>query len=164
LRANAGISTRFASSEDAVLVHTMIIEMAHAMDAKARVRSTVEDFASAMAPDTADIHVLLAERGTVPVGITIFFLTFSTWRGALGVYVQDIYVTPEGRGTGIGKRMLSEVAAWASERGADHLRLSVDRDNVAAQAFYENIGMKFCEEEMIYRITGEKFEALGSGI
>lgn len=163
MSANAGISTRFATADDAVLAHAMIIEMAHAMDAQAKVRSTVEDFAIAMAPDTADIHVLLAERGTEPLGITIFFLTFSTWRGTLGVYVQDIYVTPEGRGTGIGKRMLSEVAAWAGERGADHLRLSVDRDNIVAQAFYENIGMKFCDEEMIYRITGAKFEELGSG-
>lgn len=163
MSADAGITTRYASSEDAVLVHAMIIEMAHAMDAQAQVRSTVEDFASAMSGDNADIHVLLAERGNVPVGITIFFLTFSTWRGSLGVYVQDIYVAPEGRGTGIGKRLLSEAAAWASERGADHLRLSVDRDNIGAQAFYENIGMKFCEEEMIYRITGARFEELGSG-
>ena len=163
MSANTEISTRYASAEDAVLVHALIIEMAHAMDAQAKVRSTVEDFAHAMAPDNADIHVLLAERGGVPVGITIFFLTFSTWRGSLGVYVQDIYVTPEGRGTGIGKRLLSEVAAWASERGADHLRLSVDRENVAAQAFYENIGMKHCDEEMIYRITGASFEELGSG-
>lgn len=164
MSAETGITTRYASSEDAVLVHAMIIEMAHAMDAQAQVRSTVEDFANAMSDDNADIHVLLAERGKVPVGVTIFFLTFSTWRGTLGVYVQDIYVAPEGRGSGIGKRMLGEVAAWASERGADHLRLSVDRDNVGAQAFYENIGMKFCDEEMIYRITGAKFEELGSGL
>lgn len=142
-------------------MHSMIVEMAHAMDAQAKVRSTVEDFADAMTGENAAIHVLLAERGAVPIGITIFFLTFSTWRGNLGVYVQDIYVTPEGRGTGIGRTMLSRVAAWAAERGADHLRLSVDRDNTDAQAFYENVGLSYCDEEMIYRITGSRFNALG---
>jgi len=146
-----------------VLVHALIVEMAHALDAQAQVRSTVEDFVDAMSGDNAAIHVLLAERGTVPLGITIFFLTFSTWRGTLGVYVQDIYVTPEGRGTGIGRTMLSKVAAWAAERGADHLRLSVDRDNAEAQAFYEKIGMSYCDDEMIYRITGSRFHDLGSG-
>ncbi len=152
---------RLASVDDAVLVHAMIIEMAHAMDAKAKVRSTVEDFVAAMSADNAAIHVLLAEDGEEPIGVTIFFLTFSTWRGTLGVYVQDIYVAPAGRGTGIGKKMLSRVAAWAADRGADHLRLSVDRENSGAQAFYESIGMSFCDEEMIYRITGKRFKNLG---
>jgi ribosomal protein S18 acetylase RimI-like enzyme len=140
----------------------MVIEMAHAMDAQAKVRSTVEDFAEAMSSDNTVIQVLLAERGAVPLGITIFFLNFSTWRGTLGVYIQDIYVAPAGRGTGIGKQMLSEVASWAVERGADHLRLSVDRDNITAQAFYEKIGMSYCDDEMIYRITGARFRDLGS--
>jgi ribosomal protein S18 acetylase RimI-like enzyme len=140
----------------------MVIEMAHAMDAQAKVRSTVEDFAEAMSSDNTVIHVLLAEQGAVPLGITIFFLNFSTWRGTLGVYIQDIYVAPAGRGKGIGRMMLSTVAAWADERGADHLRLSVDKDNTGAQAFYESIGMSFCDEEMIYRITGARFRKLGS--
>jgi ribosomal protein S18 acetylase RimI-like enzyme len=153
---------RHASRADAELVHAMIVEMAHAMDAKAKVRSTVEDIADAMSDENPVIHVILAERGAVAIGLTIFFLTFSTWRGTLGVYVQDIYVSPEGRGTGIGRTMLSKVAAWAAERGADHLRLSVDRDNTNAQAFYENIGMSYCDDEMIYRITGNRFMALGS--
>ena len=66
------------------------------------------------------------------------------------------------RGSGIGHRLMAEVARFAAARGATHLRLSVDRDNAPGQAFYDRIGFSFRDEEMIYMIEGDAFARLGA--
>ena len=140
----------------------MVLQLADSTVGRDRVTSVAGDFVEAMSGDNPAIYVLIAERDQQPLGIAILFLTFSTWRGTRGVYVQDIFVAPDARGAGLGKKMIEAAARWAAAHGADHLRLSVDRDNVAAQAFYAAIGLTFCAEEMTYQIAGEAFDALGA--
>ena len=141
----------------------MIMELADSIHAIEQVSSTIEDIERAMSGADPAIHALLAETDKRPVGVAVFFLSYSTWRGTQGVYVQDIYVAASARGTGLGKRLLAAVVSWAGDRGADHLRLSVDRDNTEARSFYDNIGLSYCEEEMIYKVVGKSFEDLASG-
>jgi len=162
LNTTDGITIRPATSEDAAAVHSMIIELARSTHAQAKVSSTRQDIGSAMSGSDPAMHALLAENDSKSVGLAVFFLTFSTWRGARGVYLQDLYVTENMRGTGLGKRLIAAVVAWATERGADHLRLSVDRDNASARAFYENIGLSFRDDEMIFDIVGKAFRRLGT--
>ena len=142
-------------------MHAMIVELARSMHAESKVSSTIQDIVSAMSGTDPAMHALLAEQKNKPVGLAVFFLTFSTWRGSRGVYLQDIYVAEEARGTGLGKRLLAAVIGWATDRGADHLRLSVDRDNADARAFYENIGLSYRDDEMIFDVAGESFRKLG---
>ena len=157
-----GITIRLACAEDAEQVHSLIVELAEAIDELDRVSSSVDDFRSVLSGPNPGIHAFLVERNLEQVGIAIFFLSFSTWRGNWGVYLQDIYVRADSRGTGAGKVLLANVAAWGIERGADHLRLSVDSDNNSAQAFYESIGMTYRSKEMIYQISGNHFKQLGT--
>lgn len=157
------ITIRLATSDDAAAVHSMIIELARSMHADAKVSSSIQDFVNAMSGNNPAVHAMIAEKNSKTVGLSVFFLTFSTWRGSRGVYLQDIYVAEEFRTTGLGKRLIAAVINWAADRGADHLRLSVDRDNTGAQTFYESIGLSFREDEMIFAVVGESFHKLRVG-
>ena len=156
------IAIRLASADDAGSVHSLIVDLAEAIGELHRVSSSVDDFRSALSGPNPGIHAFVVERNLERIGVAIFFLSFSTWRGNWGVYLQDIYVRADSRGTGAGKVLLANVAAWGIERGADHLRLSVDGDNTTARSFYERSGMTFCSREMIYQISDDEFRQLGT--
>ena len=62
----------------------------------------------------AELH----ESGTTtPAGFALYFHNYSTWRGHAGIYLEDLYVSPEHRGKGIGKALLTRVAAIAVAEG-----------------------------------------------
>jgi ribosomal protein S18 acetylase RimI-like enzyme len=69
-------------------------------------------------------------------------------------------VSDAARGLGLGRRLLAEAAALSSARGGSYLRLAVDSGNVAAQAFYERVGLRRAAEERIYQARGDDFTAL----
>jgi GNAT superfamily N-acetyltransferase len=156
------ITTRFASPADAETVHGALLELAASMNESHRVFSTAADIRTALSGNTPDIHAIVAESNNEAVGLGVFFLTFSTWRGARGVYLQDIFVADGMRGTGLGARLLREVISWGVDQGADHLRLSVDRHNEIARSFYESLGLSLRNDEMIYTIIGDACIELGA--
>jgi GNAT superfamily N-acetyltransferase len=157
LKRTAPITLRQATPSDAPAIHTMILELADSLDANGRVTSTAGDIRGALSGDEPAVHAIIAENEGRPVGVAVFFLTFSTWRGARGVYLQDLFVRADAQATGLGRRLVDSVVAWARERGASHLRLSVDRRNSAARAFYEAVGMTHSDEECIYALAGPSF-------
>jgi len=157
------ITTRFASAADAEIVHGALLELAASMNESHKVSSTVANIEQALSGDIPDIHTIVAQRSNETVGLGVFFLTFSTWRGARGVYLQDIFVAASARGAGLGARLLREVISWGVQRGADHLRLSVDRNNTEARAFYESLGLSLRDDEMIYTIVGDAYIEMGAG-
>jgi len=155
------IRIREAAGDDAGTVHAMIAKMAASTPSHISLRSTADDFTRAMTARPPRMHALLAERGETPVGVLVFFTTFSTWYGTPGVYVQDIFVDSGARGNGVGHRLLAAACQWGIQRGADHLRLSVDRENRSAQAFYDRHEMTRKASEIIYQLEGEAFRRLG---
>lgn len=142
----------------------MLKRLAESMGAAPKMHSGVEDIATALSSDSPAIHALVAENDGAPLGMAVFFLTYSTWRGSRGVYLQDIYVAENARDSGLGRSLIQQVAAWAMAHGADHLRLSVDRDNTAASSFYENLGLTRRDDEMICMIDGDAFKTMGSAL
>jgi GNAT superfamily N-acetyltransferase len=156
------ISIRIAWSDDAALIHEMLKRLAESIGAEQKMHSTVEDIVAALSGETPAIRVLVAEHDNEPLGVAVFFLTFSTWRGSHGVYLQDIYVAEDVREVGLGRRLIEQVVEWAKAQGADHLRLSVDRDNKAARSFYENLGLSYRDDEMIYTIIGDAFNSMSA--
>lgn len=132
------------------------------MDESHKISSTLADIEKALSGDTPDIQAIVARNNNETVGLGVFFLTFSTWRGARGVYLQDIFVAEGARGTGLGARLLREVISWGVDQGADHLRLSVDRHNKKARTFYESLGLSLRNDEMIYTIVGDACIELGA--
>jgi GNAT superfamily N-acetyltransferase len=158
------ITTRFAGPADAGLVHGALLELAASMNKSHRIGSTIADITAALSRVPPDIHAIIAQgkNNNETVGLGVFFLIFSTWRGTRGVYLQDIFVADSMRGTGLGARLLREVISWGVDQGADHLRLSVDRRNKKARSFYESLGLSLRENERIYTIAGDACVELGA--
>ncbi|GJL90538.1 GNAT family N-acetyltransferase [Hyphococcus sp.] len=107
-----------------------------------------------------DFRALIVECEGSPVGLAVYFSEFSTWRGRRGVYIQDIYVTPDQQGAGVGRRLINAVLIRARNDGAVYLRLAADRSNAAAIRFYRRIGFREAREDRIFVLEGEPFEGL----
>lgn len=163
MTASNRITIRIADPQDAETVHAMIFALARTLGDERKVVSSVEDLIEHGFSRQSAFEVLLAELDEKPVGICLFFYSFSTWLGALGVYIQDLYVSDEARGTGIGRMLVAETAKIAAGRGANHLRLTVDIKNTRAHAFYDSIGMRVRDDELIYQASGDAFDALSIG-
>jgi GNAT superfamily N-acetyltransferase len=105
-------------------------------------------------------EVLLAEEDGRPVGFALFFHNFSTFLGRPGIYLEDLFVLPEHRGSGIGRTLLAHVAHLAVERGCGRLEWSVLDWNRDAIGFYERLGARPNSDWTVYRLTGEALTGL----
>jgi GNAT superfamily N-acetyltransferase len=99
-------------------------------------------------------EVLIAERDGAPVGFALFFHNFSTFEGQPGIYLEDLFVSPEARGSGAGKALLATLATLALERGCARLEWSVLDWNTPAIEFYRSLGAKSMDEWTINRVEG----------
>lgn len=90
-----------------------------------------------------------------PIGFAVYFLNFSTWLGKNGLYLEDLYVSPEFRGCGAGKKLLKHLAQLAVESQCGRFDWSVLDWNKPAIDFYESIGAKAQSEWIIYRLQGQ---------
>jgi len=153
---------RPATPEDAESLHALLLGLARATGLKEKIRSRPEDFRALGFREKPAFYALIAERAGKPVGLCLYFYNFSSWRGEMGLYVQDLYVADEARSSGVGRRLLAEAVRIARAQGATHLRLSVDRANLRAQRFYRRLGLKAQEHELIFQATGAAFERLGN--
>ena len=119
---------------------------------------------------TEQLHAALFVRGSVfghvavdgadqPVGVALWFLTFSTWAGTDGIHLEDLYVRPVARGTGAGGALLAALARICVERGYRRLEWVMLDWNPAAE-FYAAIGATVTEDWLPYRLTGPALRRL----
>lgn len=104
-----------------------------------------------------------AEVGAKVVGFALFFTNFSTFLGRPGLYLEDLYVQPAHRGTGLGKALLQYLGALAVDRGCGRFEWSVLDWNVDAIRFYERMGATVLPEWRICRVTGSALSAFADG-
>ncbi len=90
-----------------------------------------------------------------PVGFALWFLNFSTWRGVHGIYLEDLYVRPEARGSRLGRRLLETLAAICVERGYGRLDWAVLDWNTPARDVYDALGGTALHDWLPYRLDGE---------
>lgn len=102
------------------------------------------------------------EQGTALGGFALWFLNTSTWTGTHGVYLEDLYVRPELRGHGYGKRLLGTLAQVCVERGYRRLEWWVLDWNEPALGFYRSIGAAPMDEWTVHRVTGDALSALAT--
>ena len=105
-------------------------------------------------------EVLIGEIDGAPQGFALFFHNFSTFEGKPGVYLEDLFVRPEARGSGLGKALLAALARMAIERDCARLEWSVLDWNDPAIQFYKKLGAKPMEEWTIFRVDGDALEQL----
>jgi len=107
-------------------------------------------------------EVVIGEIGGEPQGFALFFHNFSTFEGRPGLYLEDLFVRPAARGSGLGRALLAHLAALAVERGCARLEWSVLDWNASAIGFYEKLGARAMSDWTIMRVDGEALAALGN--
>jgi len=105
-------------------------------------------------------HVAVVDG--VVVGCALWFLNFSTWEGVHGIYLEDLYVQPAHRGSGLGRALLAALARECVEQGYARLEWSVLDWNEPSIGFYRSLGAAGMEEWTTFRLTGDPLRSLGA--
>lgn len=108
-------------------------------------------------------RVTVAENSGLLVGCCLWVMTYSSWRGAKGIYISDIYVMEHARDQKVGDKLLRGVAREAQSLGAGFIKLEVDVTNSKARAFYERRGFKHKAEDQLLILEPEQFIAYAEG-
>ena len=94
------------------------------------------------------------------IGFALYFHNFSTFLGRAGLYLEDLYIQPEYRGRGYGRKVLQKLAQIAVERGCGRLEWWCLDWNAPSIAFYKNLGAQPMDEWTVYRLTGDTLRDL----
>jgi GNAT superfamily N-acetyltransferase len=103
-----------------------------------------------------------ADEGRV-VGFALWFITFSTWTGQRGLYLEDLFVRTDARGRGHGLALMRALAATCVERGYPRFEWSVLDWNTPSIGFYRSIGALATDEWTRYRLSGPALGILAAG-
>ncbi|CAM3974053.1 GNAT family N-acetyltransferase [Smaragdicoccus niigatensis] len=141
-----------------------IVELIHDLASYERLASectvTPAQMETALFGKSPKVFAQVATEAGEVVGIAVWFLSFSTWDGVHGLYLEDLYVRPENRGAGHGLRLLAALAKECVENGYTRLGWSVLDWNAPSIAFYESIGAAAQSEWTGYRLSGPALTAL----
>ena len=112
--------------------------------------------------DTPRAEVLIAEVDGEAAGFALFFHNFSTFVGKPGLYLEDLFVRPQYRGLGLGKRLMVRLAKIAQDRDCGRFEWSVLDWNTPAIDFYRTLGAVGMDEWTGQRVTGDALTALAA--
>ncbi|WXL25549.1 GNAT family N-acetyltransferase [Ectopseudomonas mendocina] len=146
---------RPATRDDAALILRFITELAIYEKAEHEVKTDVAGIESSLFADGSTAHGLICEYDGVPIGYAVYFFNYSTWLGKHGLYLEDLYISPQSRGVGAGKALLRHLAQLAVSKGCGRFEWSVLDWNTPAIEFYESFGARPLDEWIIYRLTGQ---------
>lgn len=107
-------------------------------------------------------EVVIGELDGAPQGFALFFHNFSTFEGRPGIYLEDLFVRPEARGSGLGKALLAHLAGLVVERDCARLEWSVLDWNAPAIGFYQSLGAKLMDEWTVMRVDGDALTTLSA--
>jgi GNAT superfamily N-acetyltransferase len=154
---------RPASPEDVPLILSLIRELAEYEKLLHEVKATEAGLKTALFGARPYAECVIAELGGKPAGFALFFHNFSTFLAKPGLYLEDLYVKPELRGKGIGRALLSHLAALTLTRGCGRFEWAVLDWNVPAIEFYESLGAAVLPDWRIARVTGDALPRLAAG-
>ncbi|ASY61866.1 Histone acetyltransferase HPA2-related acetyltransferase [Sinorhizobium sojae CCBAU 05684] len=156
------ISIRDAVPEDAATILRFITALAIYEKAEHEVEATIELLQESLFGPRAAARAVICEVDGKPAGFAVWFYNYSTWQARKGLYLEDLYVSPEHRGSGAGKMLLKHLARVAFTEGCGRLEWSVLDWNEPAIRVYESIGAEPLSEWTRYRLTGKELEALAT--
>jgi len=151
---------RFAEPDDLPDVLRMIRALADYEREPDAVETTVEDLRRWVFGADPVASVLVAEDGAAVVGMALWFRTYSTWTGVPGIHLEDLYVDPSARGTGLGRALLAALARIAADRGYRRVEWAVLDWNTPSIEFYEALGAEPMREWSTYRLSGRALAEL----
>lgn len=121
---------------------------------------TSEQLHEALFGESPALFAHVAESGGTVVGCALWFLNFSTWDGKHGIYLEDLYVQPAHRGSGLGRALLAALAEECVRRGYTRLQWWVLNWNTPSIGFYRSLGAVPMDEWTVFRLTGEPLTRL----
>lgn len=153
---------RTATPADVPVILALIRELAAYEREPAAVEATESMIQAALfgASPVASCHV--AELDDEIVGFALWYVTFSTWKGVAGLWLEDLFVRPAARGHGLGKLLLQQLAAVCVDRGYARFEWWVLDWNVDAQGFYRALGACPEDDWTVWRVDGDALTALGA--
>jgi GNAT superfamily N-acetyltransferase len=158
------VSVRPIRSDDVPAVVGLVRELAEYEKAAHEVRLTEAQLHASLFGERPALFGHVAERDGAVVGMALWFLNFSTWRGTHGIYLEDLYVQPRHRGSGLGRELLRTLAETCVQRGYNRLEWAVLDWNAPSIEFYEAAGAVPLDEWTVFRLTDDALTAFaGSG-
>ncbi len=149
------LQIRTATVTDAGLILRFIRELAAYEKAEASVVASETQIAASLFGDGASARALICLRGEVPIGYAVYFFNYSTWLGRPGLYLEDLYISPQYRQGGAGEAVLRYLAGQAVANGCGRFEWSVLDWNEPAISFYRKLGARAQSEWTVYRLSGE---------
>lgn len=149
------INIRPASVEDSTLILRFITELAIYENAEDEVVATETDIRDNLFASDSTASALICEIDGQAIGFAVYFFNYSTWLGKHGLYLEDLYVSPEFRGAGAGKALLKHLARLAVSKNCGRFEWSVLDWNEPAIGFYKSIGALPQDEWIAYRLSGK---------
>lgn len=151
----SNLEIRTATADDAEIILYFIRELAIYEKAEHEVLATIETIQSSMFGNRGGVHGLICELDGKPIGFSVYFYNYSTWLAKPGLYLEDLYVSPEYRGKGAGVALLKRLASIALEDGCGRFEWSCLDWNTPSREFYESLGAEPQHEWLGYRMSGK---------
>jgi GNAT superfamily N-acetyltransferase len=152
------IEIRPATAEDAGLIIRFITDLAIYEEAEHEVLATESDIIKSLFSSDSTTSAVICNINDKPAGFAVYFFNYSTWLGRHGLFLEDLYVSPDYRGTGAGKALLKFLAKIALSKNCGRFEWNVLNWNEPAIQFYQSIGAKPQDEWVGYRLAGKALE------
>lgn len=159
----SGIKIRVATETDAALILRFITDLAIYEKAEHEVLTTESEIKQTLFDRESVTRAVICEIDKQPVGFAVYFFNYSTWLGKHGIFLEDLYVSPEHRGSGAGKALLKHLAQIAVSKNCGRFEWNVLDWNEPAIQFYKSLGAKPQDEWVGYRLSGNALKELADG-
>lgn len=156
------VRLRPATREDIGQILSFIRELAEYEKLAHEAVADEATLATQLFGDHPAAEVVIAEVDGQPAGFALFFHNFSTFLGQRGLYLEDLFVRPQFRGLGLGRRLMVHLAQLAVERDCGRFEWSVLDWNTPAIDFYRELGASPLDEWTVQRVTGDALKALAA--
>ena len=160
VKSSGGITVRKATAEDSALLLDFIQQLARYEKLEHQCIATVDQIRATLFGANPRAESLVAFEGGNPAGFAVYFFSYSTFLAQPGLYLEDLFVKPELRGRGIGKRIFLELLRIARANDCGRFEWSVLDWNQPAIDFYESLGAKPQGEWVRYRLEEEQISQL----
>jgi ribosomal protein S18 acetylase RimI-like enzyme len=147
-----------ARVEDVPAIHALLVE--NAENDHGELRGTEDSLRRYGFGPVPQFRAILACEGEDVVGLTLVFPEYSSWRGKVGIFVQDLYLRPQLRGRGLGRAILAETVRACSDWEPAFITLIVHHGNAAAQGFYAAQGFTLRERADLLVLEGDGLDRL----
>jgi len=156
------LSIRPATADDVPLIRQLIAELAEYEQLSDAAVATDDDLRAHLFGAHPAAEVLIGEVDGQAAGFALFFHNFSTFLGKRGLYLEDLFVRPAFRGSGLGRHLMASLARIAVQRDCGRFEWSVLDWNAPAIGFYRTLGAIGMDEWTVQRLEGDALRALAS--